>query len=97
MIVCTLHWYFSPAHLADVEAEMMLRGPPRLRGYMDEQSGAFMLSEGTHRIRAAQSLGLTPVLVSIPWWRSRSRLASARMAAQQRGIKFAKVEVTSCL
>lgn len=95
MIVCTLHWYFSPTHLADVEAEMMLRGAPVLRGFMDEPSGVFMLKEGTHRIRAARSLGLTPVLVSIPWWRSRSRLQSARMAARQRGIKFANVEVTS--
>ena len=93
MIVCPLHWYFSPSHLAHVEAEMVRRGPPRLRGFMDPQSGAFLLSEGTHRIRTAHRLGLTPVLVPVPWWRAQDRLVSARVAAARRGLLFAVVEI----
>lgn len=93
MIVCPLHWYYSPEHLDDVAAEMLLRGPPRLRGYLDTDAGAFLLREGTHRIRAAQRLGIVPVLVPIPWWRSRGRLPSARIAARTRGLVFADVNL----
>ena len=93
MIVCPLHWYYSPTHLAEVEAEMVRRGPPRLRGYLDAESGVFLLREGTHRIRAAHRIGLAPVLVPIPWWRARSRLVSARIAAARRGLPFAQVVV----
>lgn len=92
MIICPLHWYFSPSHLAEVEAEMLSRGPPRLRGYMDG-AGLVLLSEGTHRIRAAHRLGLVPVVVTVPWWRARSRLVNARFAAQERGLAFAEVTI----
>ena len=94
MIVCPLHWYYSAEHLADVRAEMLTRGPPVLRGYLDA-SGVFLLREGTHRIRAAHALGLAPVLVPIPWWRARARLESARVAASRRGLEFAEVEIAS--
>lgn len=61
MIVCPLHWYYSADHLAEVQDEMAVRGPPRLRGYMDDEAGVFLLREGTHRIRsrvAARTRGL---------------------------------------
>lgn len=93
MLVCPLHWYFSTDHLADVEAEMLRRGPPELRGYLDEQTGAFLLREGTHRVRAAHRLGVVLVLVPIPWWRARSRLVSARIAASRRGLWFDDVVI----
>lgn len=67
---------------------MELLGPPRLRGYLDPESGAFLLREGTHRINAAHLLGLAPGLVRVPWWRSKKSLASARVAAQVRGLHF---------
>ncbi len=70
---------------------MLRRGPPRLRGYMDEEVGVFLLREGTHRIWAAYRLGVVPVLVPIPWWRARARLVSARVAAATRGLHFAEV------
>ena len=94
MIVCPLHWYYSADHLAEVQAEMVRRGPPRLRGYLDEVSGAFLLREGTHRVRAAQRLGLVPVLVPIPWWRARARLDRARVAATTRGLRFPEVSIS---
>jgi hypothetical protein len=93
MIICPLHWYFSPAHLAEVEAEMRRRGPPTLRGHLDAVSGAFLLREGTHRIRAARRLGLAPVLVCVPWWRTPQALANARVAAERRGLVFERVTV----
>lgn len=91
LIVCPLHWYFRPAHLADVEAEMVRRGPPHLRGYLDRETGVFLLREGTHRVRAAHRLGLAPTLVAGPWWRSRQRLQNARVAARTRGLLFDRV------
>lgn len=91
MLVCPLHWYFRPSHVDDVAAEMARRGPPRLHGFFDRHSGAFLLREGTHRIRAAHRLGLAPVLVSIPWWRAKGRLSSARIAAERRGLSFPEV------
>lgn len=93
MLVCPLHWYFNPGHLAEVEAEMLRRGPPRLRGHLDAETGVFLLVEGTHRIRAAHRLGLAPVLIDGPWWRARDRLVGARIAARRRGLSFDRVEV----
>lgn len=97
MIVCPLHWYYNAAHLANVTDEMQRRGPPTLRGYFDERSGVFLLREGTHRIRAAHSLGLAPVLMPIRWWRAQSRLLSARMAAATRGLEFTEVTLGGAL
>lgn len=96
VIVCPLHWYFCEAHLAEVEAEMERRGPPLLRGHFDRVSGAFLLREGTHRIRAAHRLGLVPTLVDGPWWRARRSLDNARMAAAHRGLSFPVIELRTC-
>ena len=93
MIVCPLHWYFRPDHVDEVTAEMLRRGPPRLRGHLDRTTGVFLLREGTHRIRAAHRLGLAPVLVLILWWRATDRLVSARIAAQARGLSFPEVVI----
>lgn len=91
LIVCPLHWYYSPAHLEEVMREMERRGPPRLRGHLDRESGAFLLREGTHRIRAAQALGLAPVLVPERWPKTRRALEAARVSARTRGLLFPEV------
>jgi hypothetical protein len=93
VIVCPLHWYFSPTHLAEAEAEMLRRGPPTLRGHLDAVTGAFLLCEGTHRIRAAHRLGIAPALVCVPWWRTSQALANARVAAERRGLAFERVTI----
>lgn len=95
IVVCPLHWYFRPDHLAEVEAEMVRRGPPTLRGHLDVATGAFLLREGTHRIRAAHRLGLVPTLVAVPWWRPRQRLENARRAAVRRGLVFERVDLVA--
>lgn len=88
MIVTPLHRYYFEGHLAYVISQMRELGPPTLRGYFDDVSGAWLLREGTHRIRAAHSLGLTPELVPILWWRSRTSLSRARYAAKSYGLDF---------
>lgn len=92
-IVSPLHRYFSQAHLEHVAAQMRELGAPRLRGYHDATSGCWLLMEGTHRIRAAKQLGLTPVLISVPWWRSAAALERARFAAAEYGYLFPVVDV----
>jgi hypothetical protein len=89
--VCTLHWYYRDGHLAMVRELMGHMGPPVLRGFLDRTSGAIMLAEGTHRIRAAHSLGMVPVIRSVPWWRGRRSLERARYAAKDRGLLFERV------
>ena len=93
MIVCPLHWYWSPTHLDEVKRDMERLGAPRLRGYLDPVSGAFMLREGTHRIRAAQALGIAPTLIHQPWTKTRQALENARMAAVTRGLRLPKAVV----
>lgn len=93
IIVCPLHEYFRPAHLEHVIREMRSRGAPVLRGTLDPVSGAWLMREGTHRLRAAKVLGIAPVLVFVPWRKTRAALERARFAAVQRGHVFERVVV----
>jgi hypothetical protein len=91
--VTPLHAHYREDHLAHVKAEMLHRGPPRLRGYFDALTATWFMREGTHRLRAAKALGITPVLVAVPWWRSRKSLDRARHAARRTAHVFARVDV----
>lgn len=94
-VVAPLHRYYSPPHLMEVVRAMRTLGPPRLRAFLDEHTGAWLAAEGTHRLRAARLLGVAPVLVPIRWWRTRAALARARFAAIEYGHAFPRVEVAS--
>lgn len=93
IVVAPLHRYYSPRHHWHVAAQMRRLGAPRLRGYHDEATGCWLLAEGTHRIRAAYHLGLAPVLIPVPWWRSAASLERERFAAAEYGYTFRLVEV----
>ena len=93
VLVCPLHAYHRPEHVRAVAEQMRTLGPPVLRGYHDEHTGAWLMSEGTHRLRAALALGVAPVLVPVRWWRSRASLVRARHAAAQYGHRFPAVVV----
>lgn len=88
LVVTPLHAHFSPSRLVNVIEAMRTLGPPTIRGYFDEVSGAWFASEGTHRLRAAMFLGLVPVMVSVPWRRGAEALRRARFAIQRRGHVF---------
>jgi len=49
-------------HLATVVDQMIQLGAPTIRVVKDEAQGLFVALEGSHRLQAAASLGLTPVL-----------------------------------
>lgn len=93
VIVTPPHEHHDPAHLDHVIGCMRIMGPPVLRGYQDPETGAWLMREGTHRLRAAKRLGLAPVIKPIRWWRGRASLARARFAAGQYGHAFDRVEV----
>lgn len=62
-LVCVvpLHAYFRPEHLRRVIEQMTILGPPVLRAKW--HGGRWYAREGTHRLRAAQALGLVPVFL----------------------------------
>ena len=76
--VVPLHRYYSPAHLETVTAQMRVMGRPRLHAHYDVESGRWYAMEGTHRLRAAERLGLIPILVWVPWPKTRRALERAR-------------------
>lgn len=84
ILVNPLHHYFRPAHLEHVIAEMRRRGPPTIKACWDAEASMWHAREGTHRLRACVALGLSPVLVPVPWPRRKRRKGSlerARFAA----------------
>lgn len=90
-----LHGYYRPDHLERVIGEMRQIGPPALRASWDEEGGMWHAREGTHRLRAALALGMAPVLIPVPWRRSRDSLVRARHAAMRHAHVFPRVEVRS--
>lgn len=93
MIIAPLHRHFSAAHLEDVRRDMARLGPPLIRAYFDATTGCWLAREGTHRIRAAHQLRVSPVMVHVPWWRSQAALERARWAALDYGYQFPDVPV----
>lgn len=95
VIVTPLHWYYSEEHLLHVTLEMSRLGPPRIRAHLSD--GIWYAREGTHRLRAALHLGIAPILVPVPWWKSRSSLERAFFAAALRGHVFDRVIVSDAI
>ena len=93
ILVNPLHHYHRPAHLIHVTAEMRRRGAPTIRAHFDGE--VWHCKEGTHRLRAALALGIAPVLVSVPWWRSAAALERARYAAVRNAHAFPRVVVAA--
>jgi hypothetical protein len=58
----------DPKHLEQVKKEMQELGPPVIRAYYDGEK--YIALEGSHRLRAAKDLGITPEIqeVSLRQW-----------------------------
>lgn len=61
------HDHFDTAHLETVKAEMATLGAPVIKAVWMECYGAWVALEGTHRLLAAQALGLSPEIEEIEW------------------------------
>lgn len=67
-IVCPLHAKTDTARMRAVKAEMLRRGAPTLRGYVERGvvgDDLVLLREGTHRINAAAIIGEIPRIIPI--------------------------------
>lgn len=93
IVVNPLHHYYRPAHLEHVIDEMRKRGAPVLRAHFDGE--IWHAREGTHRLRAAKALGVAPILIPVPWPKSRASLARARFSAPMTAHLFPSIEVRS--
>ena len=63
--IVLLHDHYSDKHLAEVMDEMRTLGTPVLRAIWSEGHGCWYALEGCHRLRAAHSLGLMPMIVAV--------------------------------
>lgn len=92
-LVTPLHAHYSADKLRRVVDDMRRMGRPRIRAYYDPAADAWLALEGTHRLRAAAVLGISPVMVPTAWPRSRKALERARFAAAHRGHVFPSVGI----
>jgi hypothetical protein len=65
MIIALLHRHYDGEKLERVKAEMETLGPPTIRAIWDEGYGMWLAVEGCHRLRAADELGISPVIEDI--------------------------------
>lgn len=55
------------AHLAEVTAEMAERGAPTIQAVWMDVFGAWVALEGSHRLTAAEALGLEPEIAEVDY------------------------------
>ena len=65
MYIALYHSNYNQEHLDAVQSEMVERGVPVIRAIWSECHGLWMAIEGCHRLRAAQALGITPIIKDI--------------------------------
>ena len=63
--IALLHRDFETEKLEEVKAIMAAKGQPTIRAIWSESYGLWLAIEGCHRLRAAQELGLTPIIKDI--------------------------------
>ena len=61
------HDHYDPEHLDSVVSEMRTLGTPTIKAVYMPNWDAWVALEGSHRIRAAAALGLTPVIDEVEW------------------------------
>jgi len=67
MRIALVHNHYDEAHLADVIEEMKTLGAPTIKAVWMECYGHWAAIEGSHRIRAAAALGLTPEIEEVAY------------------------------
>lgn len=67
MNIALIHAHFNADHLALVKAQMADLGAPVIKAVWMDCHGHWAALEGSHRIRAAAELGLTPVIEEVEY------------------------------
>lgn len=65
MEIALLHKHYNEAHLETVKGEMMKLGAPKIRAIWSEAYAMWMAVEGCHRLRAAEALGISPIIINV--------------------------------
>ena len=65
MEITLYHKHYNEQHLDKVKSEMQALGTPTIRCIWSETYNMWMAVEGCHRLRAAKTLGLTPIIQDI--------------------------------
>ena len=65
MDIILYHKHYNQEHLNAVKAQMETLGAPTIKAIWSEMYGAWMAVEGCHRLRAAEVLGMTPVIEDV--------------------------------
>ena len=67
MKIALVHSHYDTEHLNNVVEEMKTLGAPEIHAVWMECYGHYAALEGYHRVRAAQQLGLTPVIIDVDY------------------------------
>lgn len=65
MQIALLHKHYDESKLEQVKSEMTELGAPTIRAIWSEMHGMWMAVEGSHRVRAAADLDITPEIEDI--------------------------------
>jgi hypothetical protein len=57
----------NSAHYKRVYAYMLEHGTPAIRAVYSEEYECWLAVEGSHRLAAAESLGITPEIIAVQW------------------------------
>ena len=65
MEIALFHNHYNEAHLEEVKSIMLVKGAPKIRAIWSEAYGLWMAIEGCHRLRAAEALGIRPIIIDV--------------------------------
>lgn len=65
--IALAHDHYSEEHLQEVIKKMQVLGTPTIRAVWQECWDMYVALEGCHRLRAAEILGLTPIIDEIDY------------------------------
>jgi hypothetical protein len=65
MNIILVHKHYDKAHLEEVKSIMLKKGTPKIRAMWSAEYESWLAVEGCHRLRAAEQLGLTPIIIDI--------------------------------
>ena len=65
MTIALLHKHYDKKHLENIKNEMLEMGTPEIKMIFNESQGVWMAIEGSHRLRAAKELNITPEIIDV--------------------------------
>ncbi len=67
MRIVLVHNYYDKDHLKEVVEKMKKLSAPQIHAVLDEAHNQWQALEGCHRLRAAEILGLTPIIIPVEY------------------------------